>query len=65
MQEPVGLVVRRSVGQQVDGGQPGLFPARDEHDDGFAGRMFQDGVVGRLGHGDNPAGVVGHREALD
>ena len=65
VEEPVGLVVRRGVGQQVDGGQPGLLPAGDEHDHGLAGRMFQDGVVGRLGHGHNPARVVGHREPLD
>ena len=65
VQEPVGEVVGRRVGQQVDGRQSGLLPARDKHDDRFARGVLDDGVVGRLGHGYDPGRVVRHVEALD
>ena len=65
VQESVRLVIRSCVGQEVDSGEASLLPARHEHDDGLAGRVLQDGVVGGLGHGHDPARVVRHVEALD
>ena len=62
---PVWLVVSSSVGEEINSCESGLFSAGNKHNHWLPGRVLQNGVVGGLGHGDDPAGVVSHVEALD
>lgn len=51
-------------GENVDGREAGLPARRDEHDGRLGGRVLHDGVVHRLGHGQQAGLSVTHVEAL-
>ena len=51
VQEPLRLEVRRTEGEEVDGGETGLLAGGDEDDDGRLGRVLADGLVHWFHHG--------------
>jgi len=65
MKEPVRLAVSCCVGHQVYSSQSGLLTAGRKHNQRLSGGMLQDGVLGGLGHGDDPAGTMVHFESLN
>ena len=51
VQEPLGLHVGGTEGQEVNGCKASLLPRGDKHDDGHLGRVLADGLVDWLHHG--------------
>ena len=51
VQESLRLEVRRTEGEEVDGGETGLLAGGDEDDDGRLGRVLVDGLVHWFHHG--------------
>ena len=64
MQEALGLQVSSTKGQKVNGREASLLAGGNEHNDGFLGRVFADGLVDWLHHGDESRGSVGDVEPL-
>ena len=62
---PLPLDVGRTRGEDVDGGEARLLARRNEDNDGLLGRVLGDGVVHRLGHGQQASLCVANVEALE
>ena len=64
MQEPLGLEVSRTKGEQIHGRESGLLARGNKHYDRQLGGMLADGMVDWFHHGDEARRGVGDVKSL-